>query len=311
MYQGRFDLVFVISVFIAVLGQQAFAVSDAAGSTAVPTPASLAAPKDLVGTRFGPFGLFDTRSQYGTGFFPEPFLVDEGDLDREIVFSSIHQEGAGSLSTSVTGEVEWSFNLLTVEVEAPYEHDVTFDANSRENSEGMGSPSISFRHPIWQYVSENETVDNTLVLACETAFPTNSEVSHSTEVVPGLFDLLRIGDHFGFQANVGLSTLYGGDENHDSTLEYSGDFSWIIDDTEISLPKEILGIVPIIELAGEASLNHGDHSDELTGVAGVRFNLANIGPALPRLGVGYIFPIDKQAREDFHWGVTVSLVFDL
>src|ERR1700722_1936083 len=226
-------LVIVISGFIAVFGQRSFAVSDANGSSAVPTPASLATPDGLVGTRFGPFGLFDSRSQYGTGFFPEPFLVDEGDLDREFVVSSIHQEGDGSLSTSATVEVEWSFKMLTVEVEAPYEHDVTFDANSRQNSEGMGSPELSFRHPIWQYVSPNETVDNTLVVSCETAFQVNSEESQSTEIVPGLFDLLRIGDHFGFQANLGLSTLYGGDENHNETVEYSGDFSWVIDDNEM------------------------------------------------------------------------------
>ena len=308
---GRVALVILSSGFIAVFGPALFAASDANGSPSVPTPASLATPNGLVGTRFGPLGLFDSRSQYGTGFFPEPFLVDEGDLDREFVISSIHQEGAGSLSTSATVEVEWSFKMLTVEVEAPYEHDITYDPTGRTNAEGMGSPELSFRHPIWQFVSPNETVDNTLVVSCETAFQVNSEESQSTEIVPGLFDLLRIGDHFGFQANLGLSTLYGGADNHNETVEYSGDFSWVIDDTEMSLPREILGIVPIVELAGERHVNHGDFSDNLTGVAGVRFNLANIGRALPRFGVGYIFPIDKQAREDFHWGVTVSLVFDL
>jgi hypothetical protein len=310
MAKVRFGLVVLALGFIAIIGQL---VCLADGISAPPpTPASLAVPTDQTGTKFGPLGLFDTRSQYGTGFFPEPFLVDEGDLDREFVVSSIHQEGALSQSTSATVEVEWSFHLLTVEVEAPYEHDIDYDpSGARTNAEGMGSPELSFRHPIFQYVSPNETFDNTLVLACETAFPTNSEESHSTEIVPGLFDLLRIGDHFGFQANLGLSTLYGGDENHNSTIEYSGDFSWIIDNTEINLPKEILGIVPMIEVAGEHRVNHGDFSNNLSGVAGVRFNLANIGPALPRLGVGYIFPIDKGAREDFHWGVTVSLVFDL
>jgi hypothetical protein len=310
MLRVRIGLVIFALGFIAILGKSAWASDDK--TAPLPTPASLAIPTSQTGAKFGPFGLFDTRSQYGTGFFPEPFLVDEGDLDREFVISSIHQEGADSQSTSVTAEFEWTFHLLTVEIEAPYEHDITYNPDgSRTNAEGMGSPSISFRHPVWQYISPNETVDNTLVVACETAFPTNSEESHSTEVVPGLFDLLRIGDHFGFQDHLGLSTLYGGDENHDSTLEYSGDFSWIIDNTEINLPKEILGIVPMIEVAGEHRVNHGDFSNNLSGVAGVRFNLANIGPALPRLGVGYIFPIDKGAREDFQWGVTVSLVLDL
>ena len=167
---------------------------------------------------------------------------------------------------------------------------------------GWARRRISFRHPVWQYISPSETVDNTLVVACETAFPTNSEVSQSTEIVPSLFDLLRIGDHFGFQANLGLSTLYGGDENHDSTIEYSGDFSWIIDNTEINLPKEILGIVPMIEVAGEHRVNHGDFSNNLSGVAGVRFNLANIGCALPRLGVGYIFPHRQRSKRRFSVG---------
>ena len=90
MLKVRFGLIVLALGFIAIVGKSASG-ADTTNSPP-PTPASLAIPPNQTGSKFGPFGLFDTRSQYGTGFFPEPFLVDEGDLDREFVISSIHQE---------------------------------------------------------------------------------------------------------------------------------------------------------------------------------------------------------------------------
>jgi hypothetical protein len=51
-------------------------------------------------------------------------------------------------------------------------------------------------------------------------------------------------------------------------------------------------------------------SDNLLGNAAVRFNLNAIGSIQPRLGVGFVFPIDNAAREEVHWGVYTSLVFE-
>jgi hypothetical protein len=45
------------------------------------------------------------------------------------------------------------------------------------------------------------------------------------------------------------------------------------------------------------------------GTAGLRLNLKAIGPVQPRPGVGFVFPINEIARDDTHWGVIVSLVF--
>jgi len=33
--------------------------------------------------RYGPLGLLDRRSTYGEGWFPEPLLTDEADVDNE------------------------------------------------------------------------------------------------------------------------------------------------------------------------------------------------------------------------------------
>jgi hypothetical protein len=278
---------------------------------------SSAAAGDNAEARYGPFGLFDSRSAYGTGFFPEPFLVDEGDLDKELELSWIHQEGHGNTTDVATGEVEWSFGLATVEVEAPWERDAfettdpTTGRTFTEHVEGMDAIQATLRHPIWQYVNAAQTVDNTVVIACEVALPTNSRVGHDAEVVPEIFDLLRLGEHFGFQTHVGYSTLYGQDTPRHQTLEYSADFSYQIDSTITPMPPDVLGFVPMVELAGYRGLNTHDLSDELTGLVGFRVNLDAIGPFSPRLGIGYIFPIDKQDREGFSWGVATSLVFDL
>ena len=37
--------------------------------------------ESALSTRYGPFGLLDHSSQYGLGVLPEPFLVDDSDLE--------------------------------------------------------------------------------------------------------------------------------------------------------------------------------------------------------------------------------------
>ncbi len=267
--------------------------------------------------KYGLLGLLDHRSVVGTGFYPEPFTVDEGDVDREIALSWIHQEGHHAVSDEVTAEVEWSFGQLTLEVEAPYVHEYsnTFDAaagrNVVENADGLGSPSVAIRYPAWEWVSADGNIENAIIPAIEVRFPSNSRVGKESEIVPGIFDLLRIGDHIGIQTHIGYSTLYGGDENNQQTLEYSTDFSYNLDFHDIPLPPKVIGVSPMFEIAGERPLNKGSHTNSLTGVIGGRINLEPMGGFSPRIGVGYVFPIDKGARDDFSWGAVVSVVFDL
>jgi hypothetical protein len=266
---------------------------------------------------YGWFNLLDSRSEFGSGFFPEPFLVDEGDRDREVAFSWFHQEGFGSITDQITGEIEWTFGDTTIEVEAPYETDTSPGTNDftglpdTERTSGMDSPQVAVRHPVWQYLSPDNNIDNTLVAGFEVAIPSNSPVGKDTELVPEIFDLLRIGDHLGIQTHVGYSTLLGSETPNKQTLEYSLDVSYQIDDSLVHLPDPLLAIVPIFELAGERGLNNGDLSNNLTGVIGARLNLAPIGRAAPRIGIGYVFPVDHQASQDFRWGVITSIVFDL
>jgi hypothetical protein len=53
--------------------------STRAGSMSPDQTLSVSNPSE--NTRYGLFGLLDHRSSYGQGVFPEPFLVDDSDLE--------------------------------------------------------------------------------------------------------------------------------------------------------------------------------------------------------------------------------------
>jgi hypothetical protein len=58
-------------------------------------------------------------------------------------------------------------------------------------------------------------------------------------------------------------------------------------------------------------LNHGESGQtSLVGLAGFRVNLDAIGRVQPRLGLGFVFPMNNNARADVHWGIATSLVFE-
>lgn len=67
----------------------------------------------------------------------------------------------------------------------------------------------------------------------------------------------------------------------------------------------------MFELSGETELNKQDGGQSsVLGDLGFRANLNAFGPVQPRLGVAFVFPIDRGARQDVHWGVVTSLVFE-
>jgi hypothetical protein len=140
------------------------------------------------GTRYGLFNWLDHRSAYGEGVFPEPFLVDDSDLEvNEARLDWLHTRANDQHSDLVTGEVEKGFGPL-----------------------------------------------------------------------PG-----------------------------------------------------VLQFIPVLELSGETQLNKQDRGhNSLIGDLGFRVNLKTIGRVQPRPGLAFVFPIDKGGREEAHWGVVMSLVFE-
>ncbi|HEX5242653.1 MAG TPA: hypothetical protein VFW23_05260 [Tepidisphaeraceae bacterium] len=278
-----------------------------------------AADADAPDSRYyGPFGVFDSRSMYGKGVLPEPFLIDDSDLEaNEARFDWFHQESSGQTGNLFRGELEHGFGMMTVEVEVPYLYNTqrSFHPSEgrsfRTTSHGFDNVSIGARNPFFQYVSNDEVIDTTFGVGLEVGIPTNSPVSKNAELVPKLFNDLRIGDHFTMQTVVGYSTLYGSKpDGGTGTFEYGLVFGWSIPHEQLPLP-DVEQVVPVVEIQGDTLLDTSDAgSNSLLGDAAFRLNLRSIGAVQPRLGLGYIFPLDKGGRNELRWGIFTSLVFE-
>lgn len=267
-------------------------------------------------SHYGWFGLLDHRSTYGQYWFVEPLRAPEMDVDREVRVDWFHAEKRGTQADTVNTEIEYNFNLLTVEVEAPYERetvgsfDSTLGRTRRERSEGVGNIEIAARHPVFQFVSGDGRFDYTLAGAMEVAIPSGSRISKDTEFVPQVFQLLRVADHLSVEASAGFSMLAGPVEGGSNTLEYNLVLGYNLEHKDLPMPG-VLRTIPIFELNGTTGLSRADVGvNRLFGTAGVRLNFESIGPAQPRIGLGYVFPIDQGGRDEMRWGVVTSLVFE-
>lgn len=262
------------------------------------------APAPPPGTQYGLFDRLDHRSEYGQGVFPEPFLVDDSDLEAGEARLDWLRAGAGSRHhDEVTAEVEKGFGLLTLELEVPYESDTSPD------EAGVGNIDLGARCPFYQFVSADGLVDSTLGAATEVGIPTGSAVSKNTELVPKVFNDLKVGD-FTLQSVLGYSALFGpGDNGGLQTFEYGFVFGYTIPHHALPLPG-VQELIPVFELIGETELNKDNPGrNSLLGNVGLRLNLKAVGPVQPRPGFGFVFPMNEAAHDYMHWGVIASLVF--
>ena len=273
-------------------------------------PAVLASPASdsSSSARYGLFDWLDHRSEYGQGVFPEPFLVDDSDLEvDEFRLDWFHARGGGQQSDFGTMELEHGFGLMTVELELHYERDL----GDGMVIKGFDNVDLGARYPIHQYVSPGRFVDSTWGVGIEAGIPVESVVSKNAELVPKFFNDLRLGEHFNLQSVMGYSTLFGGGEEGGlQTFEYGFVFGFPIQHKELPLP-DVLQFIPVFELSGNTDVNKTTPGhDSLAGNAAFRVNLKAIGRIQPRLGFGYIFPVDHGAGEALNHGFFTSLVFE-
>jgi len=136
-------------------------------------------------TRYGLFGWLDHRSGYGKGVFPEPFLVDDSDLEvNELRFDWLHTANHSFHDNAFKAEIEKGFGPLTVEVEVPFER----ISESGKITQGTDNVDVGARVPFYQYVGRDGFVDSTVGVAIEIGIPTHSSLSKNTEIVPKLFN---------------------------------------------------------------------------------------------------------------------------
>ena len=283
----------------------AFAIDSSRGALTNEPTAPLSA-ESSADTRHGLFNWLDSRSQYGQGVFPEPFLVDDSDLEpSEARLDWIHTQAGGAKTDILHPEVEKGFGMVTFELEVPYEFDRTRGITTR----GFDNIDFGARAPFYQFVSPNSLVDSTFGAAIEAGIPTESPLGKNAELVPKLFDDTKMGN-FTAQSILGYSTLFGpGEEGGLQAFEYGFVFGCTIAHRQLPL-VDVLESIPFLELKGETELNKNDPGHTtLLGNVGFRFNLKAIGGVQPRPGIGFIFPLNNGGRDDTHWGVITSLVF--
>lgn len=277
---------------------------------ALPAPAAGSATPVGSDSRYGLFQWLDHRSVYNQDAFPEPFLVDDSALeDNEARLDWWHTQAHQRRSDVITAEIEKGFGLLTLELEIPFEVDAT--RNPPQSQAGFANVNLGARYPIYQLVSDRKLFDTTFGMALEVGIPTHSAISRNAEVVPKIFNDLKVGDHFTLQSIAGYSKLFGPDSAGGlATFEYGFVLGYTIPHDQLPLPR-VLQLIPVFELIGSTELNKAAPGhNSLIGNAGFRVNLKTIGPVQPRLGLGYVFPIDNGGRADLHWGMIASLVFE-
>ena len=275
--------------------------------TALATGKVFADDQTAPDTRYGWFNGLDHRSSYGQGAYPEPFLVDDSDLETgEFRLDWLRTASGGTHTDILHPEIEYGFGQLTLELEAPYER----DAAGGRITDGMDNADVGARYPFYQFVARNGGFDATLGAAVEVGIPTTSAVSHNTELVPKIFDDLKIGD-FTVQSIFGYSMLFGpGDAGGVNAFEYGFVFGYDIPHRTLPLPG-VEKIIPVAELSGETQLNKdAAGQNNLTADVGLRVNLKAIGRIQPRPGLVFVFPLDSDSRADQHWGVMTSFVFE-
>jgi hypothetical protein len=256
------------------------------------------------------------QSRFGLAWFPETLRAPEMDLEfSELQVNWFHAEKKGRQIDEVKGEVEQAFGSLTLEIELPYLRDAqaVFESETgqRHKDEGLSRVEIGLRAPLFQCVSPDGNIDYTLVGAFELALPTNNDFSKDTEISPRVYQLLRLGEHFSVQLAIGYEFLIGPEDGGGSSIQYAATFGYHLSHDDLSLPG-VIDTIPIFEIVGENSLAGEERGhNPVFGTLGFRVNIKPIFNFQPRIGIGYEFPINGAAHEEFHWGVVTSFVFEL
>jgi hypothetical protein len=302
----KFTLMFAVT--LSFVGSMAAKAGDEiTPATANGSTSSIATSSQ--NTRYGLFDALDHGSSYGSGLYPEPFLVDDTDLEvNEARLDYLHTGGPGNSHVdNIHAEVEKGFGNLTLELEGNLER----DSLSGVGSTNFSNVDLGARYPVYQYVDPKGLFDTTFGVGLEVGVPVGSIIARNTEVVPKIFNDFRI-ENFSLQSILGYSTLIGNsqDDGRQQNFEYGFVFGYTIQHDQIAIPG-LVSLVPVFEFDGTRQMNGDDHGDtNVVADVGFRANLEPIGPIQPRLGIAYVFPIDYGARQDLSWGIATSLVFE-
>jgi len=299
----KYSAVKIFLTFIAVVCVRFIACADDDDVTAT----NLWTPQH---SRFGLFNALDHRSGYYRDSFPQGLLVEDTSAEEEgeLELNYLHTAADVKRDDIVSAEAQKSLGVLTFELEVPYQRSVN---SHGAVVEGVGNIELNARMPLYQYVPANGAVDNTAGVGVELGIPVNSAVSKNTELEPGVFNDLQLGNHFTVQATLGYDKSFGGgDDGGEEDFEYGLNLAWAIPYTQLPIPG-VQRISPMFEVDGELGLNEDESGqNSVLGSAGFRADFKPVCGLDPSLGLAYVFPMSAVAHKDVHWGIASSFTVE-
>jgi hypothetical protein len=258
-------------------------------------------------------GLLDSRSSLGKDFFPDPFVGPDFDVETQLEVDYFHAEKRNVQDDQVDGEFQWNpVGQLTVSAELGWQHQGESSSNTAQSDDPSGFEDVDLAvyHPLLQIVSSDKFFDYTLVGRFDLGVPTRTAISGTdVQLTPYLGQLLRIGNHFSVQGWTGGQWTLGPNMTQDDALIYGLLLGWRIRHDELPAPL-IESITPVLELDGMRPFSAAGGQDALSGIAGVALAFPSIGGARPALSVGWQFPIDQGARDQFRWGIAMEIFLE-
>jgi hypothetical protein len=256
--------------------------------------------------RFGLFNCLDHRSGYYQDSFPQALIVDDTSLEPggELELSYLHTAAGRQHKDVMRAEIQKSIDLVTFELEAPYERFSDADGTPK----GIGNIELHARCPFYQYLSGNGFFDNTLGVIGGIGIPVYSQVSRNTELQYGIFNDTKLGDHFTVQTVLEYDRLYGGgDDSRLEGFDYGLVFAWRVSHEEMTVPG-IERFAPMFEVAGNLGLNLDQAGqNNVLGSIGFRADFRSICGLEPSLALSYVFPMSSVARDEVRWGLAMNV----
>ena len=250
-------------------------------------------------------GMLDHRSRFGQSWFPQPLAGPTVDASNEYFLLYAHQEDTGGTQDSPTVGVDSRFNMLTITFEANYLRQHT--AGDGTDS-GISTFDIALRHPLYQYVSQDNKVDATLGGRLLFGVPSGSTVGQDGRVEFDAYALVRLGDHWAVQGNLGVNQFIGPQFGGETTVPYTLFLGYRLERTQLNIPL-VSETWLTAEIEGPGGLLASNSAGSpCFGVVGGFLDFNNINHFQPRLGLGVSFPLNDQARSQQDWGIVANFL---
>lgn len=262
------------------------------------------------------FGLLDSRSSYGRDFFHDPFLGPEFDSEKQIELDYLHGEKRGFLHDEADAGFQWNVvGQLMIAGEfgwesqrAPLISGGAADGDDTDGTlRGFENVDLAIYHPIFQFVSEDESIDYTACLRLDFGIPTRTRASTGDlQLTPYLGQMLRIGRHVSLEAWTGGAFTLA--PHQTDMFIYGLSVGYQIFHEQLPLPLTEK-LTPIIEMDGQTPFSSRGQ-DALFGIGGCDFHFRSIDGLDPHIEVGYQFPLDQGAQEQLRWGIIAQLFLE-